>query len=100
MRCFTVPELHHVWNKGTRTEGRPALFGDKERVGAGKVGNNMGARKFEKLVRHLIATYDTDGKKLVIHFGNATCHSRTSDHWAPPRRYKKGGWRIEGRAEG
>ena len=84
--------MQHVWNTGTRTEGHPALFEAKERIGRGGVANNMGAPKFEKLVRHLIATYDTNGKKLAIHFDNASCHSRRSDHWAPPRRYKKGGW--------
>ena len=98
MRCFRVPELQHVWNAGTRTEGHPALFGANGRVGGGKVGNNLGAPKLEKIVSRLIASYDTNGEKIAIHFDNATCHSSRSDHWAPPRRYKRGGWRSEGGA--
>ena len=70
-----------------------------KRVGRGKVGGDMGALKFEKLVIHLIAPYGTNGKKIALHFDNATCHSGRSDNWAPPRKYKKGGWRSEGRAE-
>ena len=101
MRCFRVPELHRVWNTGTRTEGRPALFEAKGSVGRGKVASNMDALKFEKLVSRIIATYDTNGEKLSIHFDNATCHSRRSDHWAsPPRRYKKGGRRSDGGPQG
>ena len=50
----------------------------------------MGARKFEKMATHLIATHDTNAKKIATHFGNATCHSRTSDHWAPPYEVQEG----------
>ena len=58
----------------------------------------MGALKFGKLVNHIIASYDTNGKNIEIHFDNATCHSRRSDHWASPqevpegRLAQRGGW--------
>ena len=84
--------------QGRRQMADPRYFRLKG-IRRGKIGHNMDAPKFEKLIRHLTAPYDTYGKRIVLHIDNATCHSGRSDHWVSPRWYKKGGWRSEGRAE-
>ena len=50
-RCFRVPDLEHVWYTGSEQENHPALCDAKERVGKASIQNNMGADKFEKLLR-------------------------------------------------
>ena len=47
----------------------------------------------------MVASYDTNGKKLVLHFDNATCHSRRSDHWLPHQEVQEGRM-IKGRRVG
>ena len=66
------------------------LSGAKEGFGRGKVGENMDAIEFEKLIRHLIASYGPNGKQIVIQFDNATCHSRRSDRWLSRQEVQEG----------
>ena len=52
-RCFRVPDLERVWYTGSKQENQPALCDAKERVGKAAPQNNMGADKFEHLLRHI-----------------------------------------------
>ena len=50
----------------------------------------MGAIKFEKLIRHLIVSYDTNGGgEIEIHYDNATFRPRRSDHRVSPQEAKE-----------
>ena len=58
-----------------------AIFEAKERVREGETRRNMGDLKFVRLLRRLCDTHRSDGWDVVLHFGNASRHSRRRGHW-------------------
>ena len=81
MRCFRVLDLERVRYKGSKQGHRPALFGEKERVWKESTQNNMDAEKFDHPIRRLSTKFKNCGKKVVVHFHNASCRSRRRDRW-------------------
>ena len=91
MRGFRIKELEHIWITGLRTDDRPALGAEKEKIGQGAVRNNMGAEKFELLMAHCLRNYDAGGREVAFHFDNATCRSRRHEHWVNEVEVTEGG---------
>ena len=58
----------------------------KQRVGKWTTRNNMDALKCGRFPMRICDTHESHEKKVAIHIGNSTSHSRRGDHWVPPNR--------------